>query len=291
MRERIAIVTSSYPREPGDASGHFVQSEARALVAAGHDVTVFAAGRPREEAGSPRVVWLADGGAAGFPGLKARLRAMPLRWFGLAAWLTRVRAALDARGPFERIVAHWLVPAALPLLALDAPSARLELVVHGSDARVLARLPRPLARSLLRTLLARDASLRCVSQELAELVQSLAGQPLADRLRVEPAPIDVSGAPSREQARKELGLRAEARLGVVVARLIAEKRVDVALRAALRVEGLDVAVIGDGPERPALSRAFPSVRFTGQLARHDALRWIAASDVVLSASRNEGAPS
>lgn len=290
-RERIALVTSSYPSEPGDASGHFVEAEARALAADGHDVTVFAAGEPREVAGPPRVIWLADGGAAGFPGLKARLRAMPLRWFGLALWLVRVRIELAARGPFERIVVHWLVPGALPLLAIDTGATRLEVVVHGSDARLLATLPRPLARSLLGALLARDARFRCVSQELLKLVETLANRSLGDRAYVAPARIDVSGAPHREDARRALGIGAGARLGVIVARLVAEKRVDVALRAALGIEGLELTVIGDGPERLTLTRDFPTVRFTGQLARPDALTWIAAADVLLSASRREGAPS
>jgi len=33
------------------------------------------------------------------------------------------------------------------------------------------------------------------------------------------------------------------------------------------------------------------VRFTGYLARGEALRWIAAADVLVSASAHEGAPS
>ena len=290
-RERIAVITSSYPSEPGDASGHFVETEARALAAKGHDVTVFAPGSKREEAGAPRVIWLADGGAAGFPGLKARLRAMPLRCFGLAMWLARVRSSLVERGPFERIVAHWLVPGALPLLAVDTGAAKLEVVVHGSDARLLAALPRPLARPLLTALCTRDSRCRCVSEELLGLVEALAGRSLGGRAYVEPARIDVGPVPRRERARRALGIASEVRLGVIVSRLVPEKRVDVALRSALRVDGLELAVIGDGPERPALTRNFPKVRFTGQLARHDALAWIAAADVVLSASRREGAPS
>ena len=290
-RKRIAVITSSYPSEPGDASGHFVETEARALAAKGHDVTVFAPGSPREEGAGPRVIWLDDGGAAGFPGLKARLQAKPSRWFGLALWLARVRNALVERGPFERIVAHWLVPGALPLLAVDTGAAKLEVVVHGSDARLLAALPRPLARSLLTGLSARDSRFRCVSEELLGLVEALAGRSLGGHAYVEPARIDFAEVPRRERARRALGVASEARLGVIVSRLIPEKRVDVALRSALRVAGLELAVIGDGPQRLALSRSFPNVRFTGQLARHDALTWIAAADVVLSASRREGAPS
>ncbi len=39
---RVAIVTTSFPRGEGDASGHFVLSHARALAQNGEHVTVLA---------------------------------------------------------------------------------------------------------------------------------------------------------------------------------------------------------------------------------------------------------
>jgi teichuronic acid biosynthesis glycosyltransferase TuaC len=52
-----------------------------------------------------------------------------------------------------------------------------------------------------------------------------------------------------------------------------------------------VIVVGDGPERAELERAFPQVTFAGQLGRDEALTYIAAADAVISASRKEGSPS
>ena len=52
-----------------------------------------------------------------------------------------------------------------------------------------------------------------------------------------------------------------------------------------------VVVCGDGPERQRLERGFPKVHFLGQVPRKRALEWMAASDVVLSASLEEGAPT
>jgi len=40
-----------------------------------------------------------------------------------------------------------------------------------------------------------------------------------------------------------------------------------------------------------LRQRFPDVRFTGELPRPQALAWIAAADVVISASKREGAPT
>jgi glycosyltransferase involved in cell wall biosynthesis len=57
------------------------------------------------------------------------------------------------------------------------------------------------------------------------------------------------------------------------------------------VDGVSVIVVGDGPESPALRAAFPNVRFAGHVPRPTARAFIAAANVLVSASRDEGAPS
>lgn len=292
--ERIAIVSTSYPASVGDPSGHFVATEAHRLSRAGHSVTVLTGGTARspfENDENPRVVRLWDGGATGWPGLVSRLKQRPTRAFGLAVWGATLRRELVRRGPFERVIAHWLLPTAFPFLSrLDLTGARLELVVHGSDARLLATLPKVLSRNVLRGL-SRRATFRCVSRDLARLLCELADAPLAGRLYVEPAPIDVSEAPTRDQARAKLALPGSARLIVIVSRLVPGKRVDDALAAAALLPEVRLVVLGDGPELTRLRAAHPHAHFAGRVARTDALIWIAAADAVLSASRLEGAPS
>jgi len=73
--------------------------------------------------------------------------------------------------------------------------------------------------------------------------------------------------------------------------LIPEKRVALALQALELLDPLSTVVVGDGPELSALRTRFPDVHFTGQLPRPEALRWIAAADLLISASAHEGAPS
>jgi glycosyltransferase involved in cell wall biosynthesis len=290
--ERIAIVTTSYPAHAQDPCGHFVATEARDLTRAGHQVTVFT-GATRSAAGesgdNPRVVRLWDGGASGWPGLLARLKQQPTRSLGLFGWGLAVRRELARRGPFQRVIGHWLLPTGFPVLfAADFSGAALELVVHGSDARLIARLPRALGRALLRAL-CRNARLRCVSHDLLRLLQEIAGQRLQGQVFVEALPIDTSAAPTRARARAELGVPENARLIVVVARLVSSKRVPLALAAAALLSDVLVVVVGDGPERGRLARA--GVRFVGRVDRERALAFIAAADVLLSASRLEGAPS
>lgn len=295
--DRIAIVTTSYPRWQGDPSGHFVEAEVRALVRAGHPITVVTGGAHSEVCtlgeGSTgvRILRIADGGASGWPGILPRLRDNPLRAIGLVRWLAAATRTLQREGPFSRVIAHWLLPSAFPIAFSAKSGARLEVVVHGSDARLLASLPRAVSKALLGSLIQRGAEFRCVSQELLQLIHSLAGPGALPRTRVEPSPLALDQVPDRGQARARLEIRAGTRLVVIVSRLIAEKRVREALAAARLVPDLSVVVVGDGPELGHLKTQFPEARFLGTIAHDQALSWIAAADVLLSASRLEGAPT
>lgn len=285
------MLTTSYPRAPGDAAGHFVASEVRRLRARGHQVEVFAPG-PRGGPNPEAVHWLGDHGAFGWPGALARLRENPWRALGAAEFALRARQALRASAPFTRLQAHFLVPSGWPIALLglerSAPS-ELELVGHGSDVRLFCRLPKPLRKQITKAWLARGARLRLTSEELAALIVHRHPE-LRRAVRVEASPIDVDGVPDRSAARRILGLSPTAAVALVVSRLIPEKRVDVALRA-LSAFAVSAIVVGDGPELEALRARFPKVLFTGRLPRNEALCWIAASDVLVSASREEGAPT
>jgi teichuronic acid biosynthesis glycosyltransferase TuaC len=295
LSERIAVLSSSYPRSPGDAAGHFVRSEVERLTRSGHDVHVFAPGSPLAnvlDAGA-HVHWLSDRGALGWPGALPRLKDNPARALGVGEFALRAAWALRRLGPFTRVQAHFLVPCAWPILPLafgEGTRAELELVGHGSDVRLFCRLPKQLRQRIARAWLARRAQLRVTSQELAELLGA-ANPELARALRVEASPIDVHGVPDRNAARQLLGLPSAAPVALIVARLIPEKRVGLALQALTLLDALHVVVVGDGPELDALSKRFPSVRFTGHVPRAEALAFIAAADVLVSASRLEGAPT
>ena len=293
-RERIAIVTTSYPANQQDPSGHFVAAQARSLYRAGHCVTVLTGGSAatcEPDPGEPDVVRLWDGGASGWPGLLPRLKERPHRGLGFLVWAWSVRRELERRGPFTRVLGHFLLPTGFPvLLATSLGGAHVELFVHGSDARLLDRLPRALGRRIVLSL-AKKAHFRCVSHELADLLRRVAGESLASRLQVEPLALETAEAPTRRDARQALGLSEGTRLVVLVSRLIPEKRTREALAATALVPNVEVVVVGDGPELAALSRDYPHVRFVGRLGRPQALTFIAAADVLLSASRLEGAPS
>jgi glycosyltransferase involved in cell wall biosynthesis len=302
--DRVAIVTTSYPRSESDAAGHFVQTEARALAAAGQAVTVFAPGQGPTPGGDgtpgtgPRrgvesslsVRFLGGADAFGFPGALARLRERPARLVTAAEFVHRSRRALVAEGPFDRVIAHWLVPSAWPIaIATRSP---LEVVVHGSDARLVERLPGALRLRLIESLLDRGATFRFVSEELRDRLARATTPRLiaAATSTVEPCAIDVSSAPSRADARRALSIATSERVAVVVGRLVPSKNPAQAIALA-GAHADRVVVVGEGPLAPSIRAAFPGATFTGQLDRPTALAWIAAADLLVSASRDEGAPT
>jgi teichuronic acid biosynthesis glycosyltransferase TuaC len=283
---RIAVITTSYPRTPEDASGHFVQAEVKRLGQTGARVTVLAPGRGPSKNG---IIWVPDHGTFGWPGVMERLRAQPLRAWGAVRFCQTAKRILERLGPFDRTVAHWIVPSAWPIAT--GLGGELEVVAHGSDVRLLIGLPVPVRREIVGRLLDRGAAFRFVSSSLRGQLARATFPELESIGRVLPCEVDVSTAPDRGRARRRLGLDPLEPWIVVVGRLIPSKRVDVALHAATLVPGARVAVVGDGPERNRLERGHARVRFLGQLCRPDALAWIAAADLVLTASLDEGAPT
>jgi glycosyltransferase involved in cell wall biosynthesis len=212
-----------------------------------------------------------------------------MRAWGSLEFCWRARRELERRGPFDHIVAHWLVPCAWPIAIGKART--LEAVAHGSDVRLFCRLPSALRRHIARAWIEHQVRLRCVSLELRDLLIDASHPALAERTRVEPLPLELGTPPGRVAARERLGVGASTRLALLVARLVPDKRVAAALRALVYLPGISVVVVGGGPLLSELARSFPTIRFTGELARPHALEWIAAADVLVSASLQEGAPT
>lgn len=310
MSQRIAVVTTSYPSPDDDVSGHFVRSEVMALAAAGHLVTVLCPGfdasvdapgfdapgfdAPGEAPLSDlppndgvTVIRLGAAGLFGWPGALEKARRNPLRLLSLPGFVRRARALLR-RGHFDRVIAHWLLGSGWPI-ALAAKSD-VEIVVHGSDARLLARLG-PARAPILRALEAHGCRLRLVAEHLRPLLETPTNHAWLSAARVEPLPVTIPELPNRETLRRELGVASDAFLAVIVGRLVPSKRVEVALRCAPLPSGARRVVVGSGPLVASLRAGFPDVYFTGQLPRAAALRWLKAADVAVSASLDEGAPT
>ena len=287
--ERILVITTSYPSDDDDAAGHFVKSEVERARAAGHDVTVFAPrARRTRDPNAARIVNIAHLGAFGTPGAMTRLRWRPDRWLGAILFVVTARWALRKHGPFDRCVAHFLIPSSWPICSgLALP---VETVVHGSDLRLFEALPRWLRQPIARALRSRGRSYRCVSEDFARRLGEQFDSEPSVPIRVAPSPIEIPELPEKSELRRQLAIGPET-LVVIASRLVQSKRVELALRTATALPRTRVVVCGGGPEYLRLSRRFPRAQFLGQLPRIDVLRWIAASDLVVCASREEGAPT
>lgn len=256
---KLGVVTTSYPRFPGDPAGSFVAEQVATLRALGHDVDVVA--------GAP------------FPGgAPDALERSPLRTAPAAARVTASLLARVATRRWDAIIAHWLVPSALAALPSRAP---LLAIAHGGDIFTLRRLH--LLRPMLAALRHRGARLVFVSAHLRRIAADAAPW-LAD------AAVQPMGLPL---ARFAAIARAPERFVLVVARLVPVKGVDVAIAAARH----PLWIAGDGPERARLEAlAPPHVRFLGAVdadTRDDLLRRAAAVVIpsrVLPNQRTEGTP-
>lgn len=287
---RLAVVTTSYPRAPGDPSGHFVRSRATAAARRGDDVVVFAPGPPGVFV-EDSLVRVGVGGRElfGWPGAWPRFRERPLRLLDGAWMARRLRRELARRGPFDAIEAHWIVPTAWPLCR--GIEGVMRVFAHGADVRALLGMPAPVRRHIVMAVLARSSTWVFAAETLRDaLAQSLPpdlARSLRARSRVEPPPIDLPRRDTLGDPRAEGVPGPSGAYAVWAGRCIAEKRPHLAVEAAARAE-LPLVVLGDGPDQPAHGG---NVYVLGRVPRDEALRWIAGARALLSTSLTEAAPT
>ncbi len=280
---RLAVVTTSYPSDASDPTGHFVLEDVLAHRRAGYQVTVLAPYDARRI--DVDVIQLRHAKLFGWPGMVSRLRENPARAVGAPRWLHAVHTELRRLRP-DAVEVHWACPNALAV----PRGMTTHLVSHGSDVRLLARVPRAMSMRIMR-----DAvSWRFVAKHLRDQVRArLSGEARArfDAIaHVTPSALGkVQVAP---ELRNELRAKHMLPLFVVVARLIPTKEVR---RAIVHFKSMNaggtLVIVGDGPERAALEQLARGshVHFAGMLAHQETLHWIAAADELWMSSRSEGA--
>ena len=321
MSGRIGLVTTSFPRHPADYAGSFVGDRVRRLLDEGHAVDVVAAGdgaatreMEHERLTVTRVAPLPASGERGYElfygaGAPETLeRGRPAVWLAAAHFSAALAAAVRARaGRFDVIESHWLVPSTLAALA-GAGARRHRAFAHSGDVALLERIP--LGRAIARRIVRAPVDLRFASDDLRARFAALAGASAPAGV-VEP----LLPLPSEWVPRTSLDLGGRRQLGLArptvlaVGRLVPIKGHDRLLRACARVQadqgrrgagGLEVVILGDGPERARLaglaSRLGVRLRLPGFVPRTEVARWLRASDVFVQPSiclpngRGEGAP-
>jgi len=216
---KACVLTTSYPRHPGDFAGSFVEDAVVRLREAGVEVAVVSPASFRHF------------GIAYGEGIANNLRARPWRVLLLPLFLLSfARAARRATRDADVVHAHWL-PSAVAGLATGKP---LVLQAWGSDVELARRLP-----WLFRPLVRRARVVVCASSSLAADVRRHG----ARDVRVIPSGVDVPA---------EVGPADEPPHVLYVGRLSEEKGIRELAEAAA---GLPLVVVGDGPLRDLVPAA------------------------------------
>lgn len=207
-----------------------------------------------------------------------RRRAWVAAPFALTAlaWAARALDACDV------LVSHFVLPCA-PIASLRKRGRPHVAVAHGTDGRLLARLPSALQALALRGV----DTLWCTHGALRDRIA------IPEGLRCVVRPMGWSEDPSPRSCASTLRL-------LVLARLVAVKRVERVLEAVrvLRARGraVTLTVAGDGPQRVSLEAlAGEGVRFLGAVDPSQRGRLFAEADVLVHmagpvAGKTEGAP-
>jgi teichuronic acid biosynthesis glycosyltransferase TuaC len=306
---RIGLLTTSFPRHPGDYAGCFVADRVQRLLDSGHSVEVLAAGdRPATAVAGRLTVRRIPAAPPLFYGEGApeALERGGAIWLAAAQFSAALVAAAAARAAgWEAIESHWLVPCALAASAA-APTVARRAYAHSGDVALLERLP--LGRAVARRLARDGTDLRFVSDDLRARFARLCGQ-TADLGTVEPLDVPRSlfaprGGPNAA-LRRRFGLTAPTVLAV--GRLVPIKGHPALLHACARARAEapaarrpEVVILGDGPERPRLVRLAAALevplRLDGTVPRAEVADWLRAADlfahpsVRLPNGRTEGAP-
>jgi glycosyltransferase involved in cell wall biosynthesis len=210
---KVCVLTTSYPRHPGDMAGTFVAAGVEHLREAGVEVRVVSPAAFRHF------------GIAYGDGIANNLRARP--WLVLLLplfLLSFARAARRASHGADVVHAHWL-PSAAAGLATGKP---LVVQAWGSDVELAKRLP-----WLFRPLLRRARTVVCASSSLAADAHALG----AREVRVIASGVDLPA---------EVGQPDEPPHILYAGRLSEEKGVRELVDVAA---GLPLVVVGDGPLR------------------------------------------
>src|SRR5260221_446161 len=301
MRHVVVMVTTSYPRFPGDSVGTFMEPIAKHVAARGHEVHIVAPWHPRVTRGT-----VEDGVSFHFfkyapvpalnvfgyaAGLRADVAVKGAAWMAApfamtAGWFKALRVAQKKRATVMR--GHWVVPGGV-IAAAARPALPLVVSLHGSDVFVAERAA--IGRVAAGEVLRRAGLVTACSSDLARRAITL-GAP-ADRLEVVPYGVDVArfkpAAGARDAVRARLGIPPEAPLLLAAGRLVRKKGFEYLIDALPKVDA-HLAIAGDGDLAEELrARAYGAgvadrVHFLGDLPQGAVGDWFAGADVAVAPS-------
>ena len=305
MRHVVVMVTTSYPRFPGDSVGTFMEPIAKHVAARGHEVHIVAPWHPRitrakVEDGvffhffhyAPVPALNVFGYAAG---LRADVQLKTAAWLAAplamtAGWFKALRVAQKKRATVMH--GHWVVPGGV-MAAAARPALPLVVSLHGSDVYVAERTA--VAGLAARRVFQRAGFVTACSQDLADRAVGLGAA--RDRLEVVPYGVDTArftpAAGTRDAVRARIALAPGAPLIFTAGRLVRKKGFAYLIDALALIEagaGLapaHLAIAGGGDlaaelrARASAAHVVSRVHFLGDLPQDEVGEWFAAADAAV----------
>lgn len=307
----VVMVSSSYPRFPGDLIATFMEPIARGIAARGHEVHVVAPWHPqwRRQASEGAVHFhlfryapvssLNVFGYAAALRADVRLRIPAIAVAPLALVAGGRRARQVARDTSASIVhAHWVIPGGV-IGAAAAGRRPLVISLHGSDLFVAER--HRLARLAARAVFRRAAWVTACSADLRDRAVRLGAPPR--RTTLVPYGVDSErfkpDRRARAQGRATLGVADEVPVVFAAGRLVEKKGFEYLIDAAALIKdeypALRVVIAGEGDLDEALrARAVAAgvadrVQLLGVVPHHVIPTLLAAADVAVVPSIHDRA--
>jgi glycosyltransferase involved in cell wall biosynthesis len=298
-RHVVVMVTTSYPRFPGDSVGTFMEPIAKSVAARGHEVHVVAPWHPLVARGAVEdgvrfhFYRYAPTASLNVFGYAAAMRAdVSLRAAAyIAAPLALAAGWRAARNVARRHRAtimhgHWVIPGGITA-ALAAPKLPLVISLHGSDVYVAETLPP--ARVAARRAFARAGFVTACSDDLGRRAIAIGADPA--RLETVPYGVDTTrfrpDRAVRESQRTMIGIGAQVPFAFAAGRLVKKKGFEYLIDAVARVPDLVLAIAGDGTldaelrERARGAGVAERVRFLGDQTQDNVAAWLMAADVAV----------
>ena len=295
------MVTTSYPRFPGDGVGSFIEPIAKGIAARGHEVHLVAPWHPAITRGKSedgvyfhffRYAPLPSMNIFGYAeSMQADTALRGTTWAVApaamaAGWFKAWRVATKRGATIMH--AHWVIPGGV-IAGYAAGGRPLVVSLHGSDIFVAERSG--VARAAARAAFRRSAWITACSDDLRDRAVKLG----ADTSRIETVPYGVDftrfspNPAARAAVRRELGL-GDTPVVFAAGRLVRKKGFEYLIDAAgllrSQVPSLRVLIAGEGDLRASLADRVSavnagSVQLLGRTDQQEIARLAAAADVVV----------
>jgi glycosyltransferase involved in cell wall biosynthesis len=293
---RLLLVTLGFPKFRGDSTAPFIARIAESIADRGHIVDVVLPAHPEfHYPAHERVTFfpyryspvsrIAPWGFGGSLKGSSQVRPMVLPLLpAIVIALRRRIGHLLATRSYDAVHANWLLPnawvASGPAVKHGVP---LVVTLHGSDVAMAERTE--VFRRLARATFTRSDAVTAVSDDLRERAQNLGAVPQTTSVVRLGIDIDAfSPRSSNLEMRRRLGSLPDEFLIVAVGRLIEVKGFRYLIEALRRLEGVHLAIVGEGPLRGKLEvlaqAAGNRVTFTGNLDQSDVSEALATADLV-----------